>query len=197
MKATFARSVAFFIFASTYWALLPLIARNRISGGPEIYGLLLGAIGLGAVGSAFFMPAWKAKIGPDRLVAAASVGTALALVLFGLAREPIVALLASLVAGVSWLAAVATLNVSAQVTLPSWVRGRGLAMYITVFFGSITLGSALWGQVAGLTGLPAAHFIAAAGILAAIPITWRWKLQAGDKLDLTPSMQWPRSDRVA
>jgi MFS family permease len=191
LQRTFARSVAFVLFASTYWALLPLVARSRISGGAEIYGFLLGAIGLGAVGGAFLMPSWNAKIGPDRLVAAASAGTAIALVLFGLAREPLLAVLASIVAGVSGIAAVGTLNVSAQASLPDWVRGRGLSMYITVFFGSLTIGSAIWGQLASLIGLPSTHFVAAAGALLAIPIGRRWKLQTTGTLDLTPSMQWP------
>ncbi len=122
LQRTFVRTVAFFLFASAYWALLPLVARTRITGGAEIYGILLGAIGLGAVAGALVMPYWKLKIGPDRLVAIASAGTAVALVLFGIAREPVVALLASLVAGVSWIAGVATLNVSAQEALPNWVR---------------------------------------------------------------------------
>jgi len=191
LRATFARAVAFFLFASTYWALLPLVVRSRIGGGPEIYGFLLGAIGLGAVGGAFVMPSWKAKLGPDRLVAASSAGTALALVLFGLAREPLLGVLASIVAGASWIAAVATLNVSAQASLPDWVRGRGLAMYITVFFGSLTIGSAIWGQIASLIGLPMAHVVAAAGMLLAVPLTWRWKLRTTGTVDLTPSMQWP------
>jgi MFS family permease len=191
LRATLVRTVAIFVFASTYWALLPLVARDRIGGGPEIYGILLWAIGLGAVAGAFAMPAWKARIGADRLVAAASLGTAVALVLFGLARAPVTAFLASIIAGVSWIAVVATLTVSAQVALPDWVRGRGLAIYITAFFGAMTIGSAIWGQVASVAGLPIAHFAAAAGAVLAIPLTWRWKLQTGDKLDLTPSMQWP------
>lgn len=191
LRATFARAVGFYFFASTYWALLPLVARSRISGGPEIYGILLGAIGLGAVGGTFVMPAWKAKIGADRLVAGAAAGTAVALVLFGLARSPLPAILASLIAGVSWIAAIATINVSAQASLPDWMRGRGLALYITVFFGSLTIGSAVWGQVATLVGLPIAHFAAAAGMLLAIPLTWRWKLRTTGSVDLTPSMSWP------
>jgi hypothetical protein len=72
-----------------------------------------------------------------------------------------------------------SLNVSAQVALPEWVRGRGLAMFVTVFFGALSLGSAIWGQIAGMVGLPAAHFMAAAGALVAIPMTWHWKLQTG------------------
>jgi len=191
LRRTFVRTVAFFLFASSYWALLPLVARQRVSGGAAIYGLLLGAIGLGAVGAAFVMPYWKKRFGADGLVAIASIGTTIALVLFGIAREPIVALIASIVAGASWIAGVATLNVSAQLSLPDWVRGRGLAMYMTVMFGSMTIGSALWGQVATLTNLQAALFIASATMLAAIPLTWRWKLQTGEELDLTPSTQWP------
>jgi hypothetical protein len=64
-------------------------------------------------------------------------------------------------------------------------------MFVTVFFGAMTLGSAVWGQLAGLIGLPDAHFIAAAGALIAIPLSWRWKLQTGAGIDLTPSMHWP------
>ncbi len=101
------------------------------------------------------------------------------------------ALAASIIAGVSWIAVLASLNVSAQVALPEWVRGRGLAIFVTVFFGAMTLGSAIWGQVAGMLGLPTAHFMAAAGALVAIPLTWRWKLQTGAGIDLTPSMHWP------
>jgi MFS family permease len=191
LRKTFVRTIAFFLFASSYWALLPLVARLRISGGPAIYGFLLGAIGLGAVGAALLMASWKKRLGADGLVVAASIGTAVALVLFAIAREPIVALVASIVAGAAWIAGVATLNVSAQLALPDWVRGRGLAMYMTVMFGSLTLGSALWGQLAALTSVPASLFVAAAAMLVAIPLTWRWKLQTGECLDLTPSTQWP------
>jgi hypothetical protein len=191
LRATLIRGGAFFLFASAYWALLPLVAHDRIAGGPELYGFLLGAIGAGAVGGAFLLPWLKEKIGPDWLVAAGAIGTAATLVLLGIAREPILALAASLLAGVSWIAILATLNVSAQVALPEWVRGRGLAMFVTVFYGSITVGSALWGQVAGMSGLPTAHFLAAGGVLLAIPLTWRWKLQTGVGVDLAPSMHWP------
>ena len=191
LRATLIRAAGFFLFASTYWALLPLVARTRIASGPGFYGILLGAIGVGAVAGAFVMPLLKRKLGPDRLMAAGMLGTAATLVLYGFAREPITALVASLLAGISWIAVLATLTVSAQVSLPDWVRARGLALFTTVFFGCLTLGSALWGELAAVFGLPAAHFLAAAGIVAAIPATWRWKLQAGQDVDLTPSMHWP------
>jgi quinol monooxygenase YgiN len=60
-----------------------------------------------------------------------------------------------------------------------------------VFFGAMTLGSALWGELASLTSLSMAHFIAAACAVAAIPLTRRWKLQTAAAADLSPSMHWP------
>ncbi|BAC49516.1 MFS permease [Bradyrhizobium diazoefficiens USDA 110] len=191
LRATLIRAVAFFFFASAYWALLPLVARNQIAGGPELYGILLGAIGIGAVGGAFALPWLKAVLGPDRLVSAGTLGTAACLVLLGVARYSAIGFAACLLAGMSWIAVLASLNVSVQMSLPDWVRGRGLAMFVTVFFGAMTAGSALWGQLASAFGLPAAHFIAAAGAVAGIALTWRWKLQGGQGVDLAPSMHWP------
>jgi MFS family permease len=191
LRATLIRSAAFFLFASAYWALLPLVARVQIAGGPDLYGFLLGAIGASAVAAALALPWLKSKLGADRLVAIGTAGTALATLLFGLARNPATALLASGVAGASWIAVLASLNVSAQVALPDWVRGRGLAIFVTAFFGALSVGSAIWGQIAGMAGLPTAHFLAAAGALATIPLTWRWKLQQVAEIDLTPSLSWP------
>ncbi len=191
LRGTLMRSVGFFLFASAYWALLPLVARQQIAGGPSLYGILLGFIGAGAVSGAFFLPWLKSKLGPDRLMALGALGQVLTMLLYGVAREPAIAVAASLIAGASWIAALATLGVSAQVALPEWVRARGLAVYTTVFFGSLTLGSAAWGEVAEWVGLSSALFLAGGGAVIAIPLTWRWKLQTGAGLDLTPSMHWP------
>src|SRR6516165_9361910 len=191
LRATLVRAVGFFLFASAYWALLPLVARSQLQGGPGLYGTLLAAIGAGAVGGALFLPRINARLGADGVVVLGEAGTAAALVLFGLAHQPWVAVLACLLAGVSWIAVLAVLNVSAQTVLPDWVRGRGLAVYVTVFFGTLTIGSALWGLVAEHLGLPAAHYLAGGGALLALWATRRWKLQSGPAADLTPSMHWP------
>src|SRR5262249_10926186 len=173
------------------WALLPLIAREQIAGGPELFGIIVGVMGAGAVAGAFALRWLESKLGPDWLVAAGTIGTVIAMALFALARGPTMAILASAIAGAAWTLAVATLNVSAQLALPDWVRGRGLAMFVATFFGAMAAGSAIWGLVADMVGLQAAQFIAAAGALAAIPLTWRWKLQTGTGVDHTPSMHWP------
>jgi len=191
LRATLARAAAFFIFASAYWALLPLLARQQIAGGPELYGLLLGMIGVGAIVGAIQLRRLRARLGTDRAVLAGYLGTVLAMALYATAHTPALALAASFVAGTSWVIVVASLNLSAQLALPDWVRGRGLAIYVTWFYGAMTLGSALWGQIAGWLGLPATFWIASGGLLLAVPLTWRWKLQHSKAIDLTPSMHWP------
>jgi MFS family permease len=190
IDATLIRAVAFFPFASAYWALLPLVARTQMGNGPEVYGILLGMIGLGSILGSFALKSLKARLGPDRLATLGTLGTILALGLYGAAREPAIAGLASLIAGASWITMMTTLFVSAQVALPEWVRGRGLAIFLTAFFGAMTLGSAVWGKVASLEGVPTALFLAAAGAAIGMALTARWRLQTAAALDLTPSMHW-------
>ena len=190
-KMTLIRAVAFFPFASAYWALLPLIARQEFGGGPTFYGLLLGSVGAGAVGGAFLLPALKTKLGADDLVALGTFGMAVVLVISALVRAPVVAAIAGGLAGASWIAVLSNLNVSAQMALPEWVRARGLSIFITVFFGAMTFGSILWGQVAALFGIPAALSAAATGAVLGVIFSRRFKLQRNAALDLRPSMHWP------
>src|SRR5262249_41956770 len=130
LVATLIRTAAFFTFASAYWALLPVLTRTQVSGGPALYGTLLGAIGAGAIVGAFALPELKRRWGADRLMTYCALGTVCATVLFALAHEGATALAASLLAGVCWIGAVSTLTLSAQVALPEWVRGRGLAIFV-------------------------------------------------------------------
>ena len=191
LRATLVRAMAFFFFAAAYWALLPLVARDQVAGGPQLYGMLLGAIGIGAIGGAALLPRLEAWMGADRLVSAAQAGTACALLMFASARSAPTASVASLVAGACWIAGVSRLNVSSQVSLPDWVRARGLALHVALALGSMTLGSIVWGAVANAFGLVAAHVAAAAGALAALPLAMRYRLQGAAGLDLSPSMHWP------
>ena len=191
LTATLVRTAAFFLFASAYWALLPLVARQQPDSGPALYGVLLGMIGVGAVAGAFTLSWLKQRLGADGLLGAGTLGTAVAAALFGLSQHSSAALLASLIAGASWIASLSSLNVSAQVALPDWVRGRGLAVFVTVFFGTMSLGSVLWGEMATLTGVSPALLVAALGGVISIPLTWRWKLQTGADVDFSPSMHWP------
>ncbi|MEO3431905.1 MFS transporter [Inquilinus sp. CAU 1745] len=191
LKATLVRSFGFFTFGSAYWALLPLVARRLEGGGAEIYGVLLAAIGGGAVAGALVLPYIRKRIDANRLVAAGTLITAAAMALLGLATSAATALPASVLGGLGWITVLTSLNVSAQTALPNWVRARGLAITLMVFFGCMSAGSAGWGQVATATSVPTALLIAAAGAVFAILLTWRAKLGQGEALDLTPAMSWP------
>jgi predicted MFS family arabinose efflux permease len=194
MVSTLARSIGFFPFASAYWVLMPLLAREQMRGGPEVYGVLLSAIGAGAIAGALGLNWLKGKLGPDRLVAAGALATAAALTAFGFVRDPVTGATIGFFAGAFWIAVLATLYVSAQVALPDWVRGRGLAIFLTVIFGAMTFGGLVWGQVAKVFGLPAAMFAAAACVAIAVPLTSRWRIQTGAKLDFSPSGHWRLPD---
>jgi MFS family permease len=192
LKATLARALAFFLFASAYWALLPLIARNLLNGDAALYGSMMGAVGVGAVSSAFMLPQLKKRFGADLLVALGSVGTALCMLALASVNSQALAIASCFLAGACWIAVLTSLNVSAQVALPEWVRARGLAVFITVLFGSMSVGSLFWGQFSSLFGIANALYVAAAALVFIIPLTWRFKLQVGASLDLSPSMHWPQ-----
>jgi predicted MFS family arabinose efflux permease len=178
LRATLARTVAVYPFACAYTALLPLIARNQMTLGPEFYGILLAVVSIGAVLGSFILTWMRTKFGPDLVVALGSMGIAAALILFGFATGPVIAVGAALVAGASWTVVLVGLYVSALISLPDWVRGRGLSVFLTAIFGSVTAGSLVWGQLAKVEGLSVSLFIAALGVLLMIPLTWRSKLRS-------------------
>jgi MFS family permease len=196
LHATLVRTLAFFPFASAYWALLPLVARSQSAQGPAFYGLLLGAIGIGAILGSASLGRLKAWVGPDGLVAWSSLATAGALVMFGLANGPWLAYGACVLAGAAWTLTISTLYVSAQVALPDWVRGRGLAIFLTVIFGASTFASVLWGHIAALRSVDISFYIAAASMVLAIPLSWGSRLQTGAGENLQPALHW-RTPRVA
>jgi MFS family permease len=192
LKATLVRAIGFLVFASAYWALLPLIAREIPGGGAELYGVLVACIGAGAVGGAVLIPRARRRYGPGRIVVAAATVTALMLLSFGFVRIVPLAAATSVVTGAAWIAAVTSFNVSAQMALPDWVRARGLAVFNAGFSGALALGSVLWGQVATLVGTPTALAAAAGGALVAALLGARVPLLAGSELDHTPSSHWPQ-----
>ena len=191
VKTTLVRAAAFFVFASAFWAMLPLIAKNVLAGGPSLYGLLLGSVGVGAVSGAFVLPMIKRKLGVHGTVFAGSIGTAL--VLLGLALVPNqgLAMAAAALAGLSWIAVLSSLHVAVQTALPDWVRARGLAVFLTVFFGSMSAGSVIWGQVATYSSIELALIIAASGMILFAVLTLPAKITARDVEALAPSSHWP------
>ncbi|HEY0962902.1 MAG TPA: MFS transporter [Pseudomonadales bacterium] len=191
LRDTLTRTAAFAFFAAAYWALLPLIARTLPGAGAGFYGVLLGAVGAGAVGGALVLPRLRRKLAADWLVLYATLLTVPVLLAYAFADSGAALILASVLAGFGWITVLTCLNVSAQTALPDWVRARGLAVYMMVLFGSLALGSAFWGQVAAITSNAGALAGAAVLLAAMVPLTWHAKLGRAERMDLSPSAWWP------
>jgi predicted MFS family arabinose efflux permease len=168
LKNTLLRSVLFYLFGSCYWALLPLIARDQLHGGPGLFGVLVGCIGAGAVAGAMSLPRLRARWGLDAVLRTGTVATAIAMAVFATTHQPALGMLAALLVGAAWIASLSSLNVAAQLAIPDAMRARGMSLYTMVFYGSLTLGSLLWGQVATALHLPGTLLLAAAGALVAL-----------------------------
>ncbi|EPR23327.1 MFS transporter [Agrobacterium radiobacter] len=184
------RAAVFFAFASAVWALLPLVARQMLGGDASFYGILLGAVGAGAIGGAFIMPMLRVRLSPDGLLLGAALIAAAVMASLSLAPPKWIAIVALLFLGAAWITALTTLNGTAQAVLPNWVRGRGLAVYLTVFNGAMTAGSIGWGAVGEAAGISGTLLIGAAGLAVAGVVMHRLKLPAGDA-DMVPSNHWP------
>src|SRR5439155_20897424 len=98
--------------------------------GSEVYGLLLTCIGIGAVAGAMLLPRLRAKVSRSAMVAGASALYALAALAPAHVQNLGLLVIAMLATGVAWIAILASLQVSAQLTLPDWVRARGLAAFV-------------------------------------------------------------------
>ena len=133
-------------FASASWALLPLVARGLVNGGPQAFGILVASLGIGAVAGALLLPKLQKRLSRDVLVAGASALYAFAMLALSFFDRlwPLAGVLAA--AGVAWLSVLSSLQVAAQMALPNWVRSRGLAVFMAAFMGSMELGSLLWGR---------------------------------------------------
>ena len=123
----------------------------------------MAAVGVGSIVATFALNWLKRRLGANGQAALGAIGTVVSLFLLAAAREPIMAFVASFISGAASIVALTTFFVSAQVALPEWVRGRGLAIFLTVYFGALTLGSAVWGEVATVKGVPFALYCAGAG----------------------------------
>ncbi len=191
LQTVLLRSGIFVICASALWALLPQQARRHLGLGSFGYGLLLGCIGFGALVGAWLLPRVRERLSMNQLVAAGTVGFALAMVSLAYVHSFGVLALGLAGGGMAWIAVLSSLNVSAQTVTPSWVRARVMAVYLLVFMGGLAAGSAVWGFVAARVGVSSALLFAAIGLLIGPVAAWRFRLVGDDNLSLTPSLHWP------
>ena len=148
-------AAAFALTSAVLQATLPNLTQDTLGGDARTLGLLLGAMGLGALAGAFSRPAVGERLGAA-MVPAAIVAFGVCGVLVGLARAVPVAALGMALAGAAWVWTLSTLNATTQLLAPSWVRGRIMSLYTLAFLGFLPLGSILAGLAADAVGVPTA-----------------------------------------
>ncbi|KUN03363.1 MFS transporter [Streptomyces yokosukanensis] len=185
------RTLLFIPGGAALWALLPLTASRSLGLGSGGYGLLLAAVGVGAVAGAFALPRVRRVLGANGTLAAGAVVFAGLLAVLATVRTPWLVAAALLPGGLAWIAVLSTLNAAVQTRLPGWVRARGLAVYLLVFQGGQALAAPLWGAVAGWLGLGDCLLIAAAVMLLSAATVRRWPLRDTDGINPSPSDHWP------
>lgn len=166
-----------------------LVATFLLSVGAAGYGVMLACIGLGAIAGAILLPRLRQRLDADRLMVAASLTFALTMLALAFVRHVWLLNLFEFFTGFAWIAVLSTLNLGAQRSAARWVKARALAVYLTVFFGSMTAGSAIWGQIASRFGTPTSLVVATLGMVLASATVFRWKLGKDPDLNLDLSGQ--------
>ena len=162
IRAVLLRIAIFFLQSTALLALLPLVAKRMPDGGAWVYTWLLASLGFGAIATAVFLPRLRVLITRDRLLRDGTLLQAFAMVAAGFAPNVWSAMPAMMLAGAAWLAVVNTLTVASQLSLPDWVRARGMSIYMMTMMAATSASAALWGQVASSIGVPWTFVAAAA-----------------------------------
>ncbi|HET9447992.1 MAG TPA: MFS transporter [Steroidobacteraceae bacterium] len=186
IRTVLLRSAIFGFGAISILALLPLVAKHLVSGGPLTYGLLLGAFGVGAVSSALSAARLRDRLSTEAIVRWAGCTLALAAVIVAASTFLALTMFALLLAGAGWVLSLSTFNVSVQLSAPRWVVARALSLYQMAAFGGMAAGSWTWGEAAADIGITFALLISAGVVLAGVVLgRWAPVLQAGE-LNLDP-----------
>ena len=191
LRVILARAGLFIFFASAIWALLPLTAERVLHLGSGGYGLLLGSVGIGAVAGAVLLPRLRARLSADALLTAGSIGMAVVTLLLAYAHVTAAAAVALVVGGACWILALSTLNSLYQLSLPRWIKARGMSFYLMVFQGGGAVGAAVMGVAAEQAGLTPTLTIAAAGLALGPLAALRWRFRPIPPEDLLPAGDWP------
>ncbi|MBO9513672.1 MAG: MFS transporter [Variovorax sp.] len=192
--AQLVRTAAYAGIGSALWALLPVIAQQRLELGAAGFGLLMACLGSGAVAAGFFVGRLRARFGLDTLATACCVIFAIAMLVGALVTWRPLVYVSFVLGGAAWMTMMSTFNAATQTSASPWVRARAASMHTLCSLGSFALGSALWGALSGLLGLPVALSLAAAGMLASVALARPYPLRVGADDEVT---QVAQSDDVS
>ncbi|TKD52881.1 MFS transporter [Sphingomonas baiyangensis] len=159
------RALSFTLTGCAAWALMPLVARDMLDAGSIAFGLLLGALGLGAVLGAASSTALRARFSSEALVRAAGIVYGAAIIGTALAPGLPAMLTLLVIAGAAWVQALSGFAVAGQLWAPRPLVGRVTALVSSLTFGGIALGSWAWGHFAEAQGVAAALIASGAAMI--------------------------------
>ncbi len=152
------------LVAMPYSVLMPVFAETVLHGTARTYGMLMGAVGVGACVGALTLASRRGVNGLGRLVAIACGGFGTGLILFSFSRLYWLSLCLLVPMGFSMMTQTASSNTLIQVMVPDRLRGRIMSVYSMLFMGMAPLGSLLYGALAQRIGAP--HTLALGGSIA-------------------------------
>ena len=190
VHAVLIRTGLVMLCGSALWALLPLVARAELGLDAVAYGVLLGALGIGAVVGATVLPRVRQRITIDLLLTGATILFAAVTLALAYVREFVWLCVAMAGGGIAWIALMSSFNTAVQTAVPAWVRARALAVYLLVSQGGLAAGSAVWGAVAAYVGTTTALLWAACGLILGLAVTGYYRI-GEEAVDVTPSLHWP------
>lgn len=184
------RAMCFGLAANAAPALMPLIARDLVGGGPLTFGILLGAFGVGAVLGGLSSGYVRGRLSTEATIRVASISLAVGTAVAGLSSHIAITVIALMVAGGSWVLALSTFNITIQLASPRWVVARALSVYQMTAFGGMALGAWALGLVAEHHGVVIALLGGAIGQGAVVLIGFLLPLPQAEDLNLDPISQW-------
>jgi MFS family permease len=193
LRAPVVAVAAFGFAASSVPALLPVFAKQAIGASASGYGMMLGAIGAGAVLGAVVLQRYRTRLHARTIVAAAMALYGVSVLAASTTRSLHVAVVLLVPAGVAWIASLSTLNALVQLSAPPQEKSRILALYNVAFLAAWSIGSSIGGAVANAIGAAHTIAIAAGAVLAAaalaskLPVpSWDVQPAAGSEPIATP-----------
>jgi MFS family permease len=161
IKIVLARTLITGLIGGSVSALMPLVTRDLLHGGAQTYGIMLGAFGMGAVVGALNIGEVRKRLSGEAAIRACAISMGGAIAAVALSHEPVLTAAALVVAGASWMLAVALFNIGVQLSAPRWVAGRSLAAFQASISGGIAIGSWGWGHLTDAAGVEAALLVSA------------------------------------
>ena len=162
--AFFALAAIVSLAARPYIQLLPVFARDVLGGDERLYGTLMAANGVGALGGALLTAAFARVPRKGLTLLGSVVAFALGLIAFALVPlVPVALALLLLVGGATTLFMSAT-NTVIQHLAPDDLRGRVLSVWSMIAAGVMPLGSLLLGGLASATGHVTYVIVGGAGV---------------------------------